>query len=96
MPRFNYGNLSHIQERWRNDPNIPNWKRDGMVALTDKLKRKIADNHGEPSGVELYYPEECSSYDVFMTVAFALDALVVPRSIGYTMRCFGDYRDDIE
>ena len=94
MARANYGDITHLQERWKNEPGIPGWKKSGMIALVDKLKRKFADNHDETSGVELYFPEDCNNYDVFITVAYALDALAVPTSSGYIMREFGEYKED--
>lgn len=94
MPKVDYGDLAHMQERWKNNPTIPVWKRDHMNALMSKFKSKVADNHGDSDGVELYYPEDCNDYDAFMTVACALDALVIPRSDGCVMRMFGDYSED--
>ena len=91
MAQANLGVLIRLQEHWQKCDGIPRWKKDGMIALTNKLKRRLADNRNELDGVELYFPEDCDNYDVFMTVAYALDAFVVPSGNGCTMRKFGEH-----
>ena len=94
MTKVDFGALAHLQDRWRNDPGIPRWKKDGMVGLVDKLRQKVSDNHYNLDGIELYFPEDCNNYDVFMSVSYALDALVIPRSNGCCMREFGKYDEN--
>ena len=96
MAQANLAALAWMQESWKHESGIPGWKKDAMIALTNKLRRRIEDNHNELDGVELYYPEDCNNYDVFITVAYALDALVVPTGNGGIMRKFGEYGEDVE
>ena len=80
MSRVDYGELAHLKTLWRNNPMIPEWKKEGMVILLDTFLKKVADNNNEIDGVQLYFPQDCHEYDVFMSVVNALDALVIPTS----------------
>ena len=94
MPWANPGGLDQLRDHWRSNPYIPEWKKDSMNALIDIIQRKAADNHGSLKSIQLYYPEDCREYDVFISVANVLDALVIPTSgDGLIMRDIGEYRD---
>ena len=93
MPRADYGELAQLQTRWENDPYIPNWKKVELTKLLDILRKRAEDNRGKLNLVQLYYPDDCHNYDVFIMVVHALDALMIPTSNGYIARDFGAYSE---
>ena len=93
MPRLDYGELARLESRWKDNPCISGATKVDMLALTEVLRKKAADTHNDLDGVELYFPGDCRNYDAFMTVANALNALVVPTGNGFTARHIGDYTD---
>ena len=94
MPWAHSDTILKLQACWRNDPSIPNWRKDKMIALTELLQKRAADCRGNLSRVQLYYPEDCNDYDAFRTVTNALDALVIPTSgEGFIARNFGKAKD---
>ena len=67
MAQVNLATLAWMQENWKRESGIPSWKKDAMITLTNKLRRRVEDNHNELDGVELYYPEDCTNYDAFIS-----------------------------
>ena len=90
MPRLDYGELAGLETQWKNNPCISGATKVDILALTEVLRKKAADNHNDLSGLELYFPMDCRNYDAFMTVANALNALVIPAGNGYTARHLGE------
>lgn len=92
MTTANAKNLASLRERWQGDPMIPRWKKDGMILLAHKLEARVRNSEDahDKVRVELYYPEDCTNYDVFMTVSCALEARVLARADGgLVMKHFG-------
>ncbi len=94
MPWGNSDSILKLQAYWRDDPRIPNWRKDKMIALTELLQKRAADCRNNLANVQLYYPEDCDDYDAFRTVTNAFDALVIPTSgDGLIARNFGKAKD---
>lgn len=95
MTTANSKTIAELIKRWQDDSTIPGWKKDGMIDLVKRLEAKLkaSEDEHDRKNVELLFPEDCCNYDVFMTVACALEARVVTYLGGYIMRQFGKCRD---